>query len=190
MKRFFFMLCFISISIFSQAQNSLFLLPGKIVGRDTFAEIDLAPVYIVSINSNNQMAVYKFNLLKYNIGVVWPYAVKAATIYKEINDEMASSDSKRQQKKFIKAKQKELEQQFSSQLKNLTTTQGLLLVKLISRETNQNVYDLIKTYKSGVTAFYWQSIGHFLGYDLKVNYDPQEDKEIEYICESYDSSVN
>src|SRR5450432_3578288 len=112
MKKFFFLICFSAISVFSQAQSSVYLLPGKIVGKDTFAEIDLSPIYIISINSHDQMAIYKFNMLKYNIGVVWPYAVKAAGIYKEINDELASNDSKRQQKKVIKAKQKELEQQF------------------------------------------------------------------------------
>jgi len=69
-------------------------------------------------------------------------------------------------------------------LRKLTISQGKILTKLVNRETGLTTHQLIKDYKSGITAFFWQTIGKKYGYDLKKAYDPINDpydKDIESI---------
>jgi len=40
----------------------------------------------------------------------------------------------------------------------MTISQGKLLLKLIDREVGQSSYYLIKNYRGGFTAFFWQGI--------------------------------
>ena len=65
----------------------------------------------------------------------------------------------------------------------MTVSQGKVLVKLIDRETGQTSYELIKELRSGFTAFMWNSIAILFGNNLKAEYDPVEDADIEAIVQ-------
>ena len=54
----------------------------------------------------------------------------------------------------------------------MTITQGALLMRLIDRETGINSYELIKTYKSGIAAGFWQGVARLFGGNMKINYAP------------------
>ena len=57
-----------------------------------------------------------------------------------------------------------------------------MLIKLIDRECQQNSYDLIRIYRGGFTAFFWQGIAYLFGANLKTEYDPEgEDRSIEQV---------
>ena len=114
---------------------------------------------------------------------------EADKIFNEVNSSLAEKDKRRDQKKFLKEKEKELDAQFEDKLKDLTTTQGTILVKLIARETGQNCYALIKEFKNPFSAFFWQSAGKLYGYDLKLAYDPQQDHDIELIVRSIENNL-
>ena len=73
---------------------------------------------------------------------------------------------------------------FNKEIKNLTITQGGILIKLIDRETGASSYDLLKDMKGGITAFFYQSIARFFGNNLKNTYDPQQDRDIEAIIQA------
>jgi len=45
-------------------------------------------------------------------------------------------------------------------------------MKLINRQTGNNCYDIIKEYKGGFTARFWQTIAHVFGSSLKQGYEP------------------
>jgi len=96
---------------------------------------------------------------------------------------------KKEQKKFLKSKEKELDELYENSLKNLTVTQGELLVKLIARETGMSVYDLIREFKNPMSAFYWNKFTQLYGYSLKETYDPQEDRDIEIIVRSIEGTL-
>jgi hypothetical protein len=55
-------------------------------------------------------------------------------------------------------------------------------MKLINRETNNSCYQLIKEYKGGFSARFWQTVAWVFGSNLKQDYDPiTSDAEMEKI---------
>jgi hypothetical protein len=91
---------------------------------------------------------------------------------------------KKEKRVLIKAFESEIKDMFNREIKNLTITQGGILIKLIDRETGTSSYDLLKDMKGGITAFFYQSVARVFGNNLKNTYDPQEDRDIEAIIQS------
>lgn len=165
------------------------LLPTITINNIEYPVASLPNVTIISKREfTDQVAQYRFNQLKRNLLVVYPYAVKAAAIYNELNEALSEKNKRKDQRKYIKQKQEELEKEFTEPLKNLTTTQGELLVKLISRYTGKSVYDLIADYKNPMSAFLWNGAGKMWGYRLKEVYNPDENKDIEIIMRSIENT--
>ena len=55
-----------------------------------------------------------------------------------------------------------------------------------SRETNESAFGLIKTYKGGIPATFWYSVGLIFQEDLKAKYDSTgEDALLEKIVKKY-----
>ena len=71
--------------------------------------------------------------------------------------------------------QKELFDAFEEPMRNLTISQGALLMKLIDREVGKSSYLIIKDYKNRMAAGFWQGIAKLFGTDLKAPYDPEGD---------------
>lgn len=175
--------------IAAQSGGSAYV-PVIVINNDSFPILTLPEVYVVSKRTfASSYEQNKFNSLKKNILAVYPYAKKAGEIFNEVQTELANKDSRRDRKKFLKEKENELDAQFQEPLKNLTTTQGEILVKLIARETGQNCYELIKEFKNPMSAFFWQSAGSLWGYDLKIPYDPQQDKDMELIVRGLEKDL-
>lgn len=122
-----------------------------------------------------------FNKLKRNVSVVYPYALIAGELYREMNDTLNSFDRKRQAKRYKKDREKALKEEFTDQLKDLTVTQGKILVKLINRETGNNCYELIKDVKNPFAAWTWQIVAKHWDYDLKEPYVPEDNPDLELI---------
>jgi hypothetical protein len=129
-------------------------------------------------------AKFQYDRLRRNVLLVLPYAKFARDRYTRLNGELAKTDNKRQQKVLVKACEKEIKDMFNSKIKDMSITQGEILIKLIDRETGNSSYDLIKDLKGGLTAFFYQSVGRVFGHNLKQHYDPEEDREIEAIIQS------
>ncbi|NEU08195.1 DUF4294 domain-containing protein [Flavihumibacter sp. R14] len=126
----------------------------------------------------------KFNRLKYNVLRVLPYAMFARNRYAQLQRDLAASNTRREKRKLIKAFEKEIKDMFNKEIKNLTITQGGILIKLIDRETGTSSYDLLKEMKGGMTAFFYQGVARVFGNNLKSQYDPEEDRDIETIIKS------
>jgi hypothetical protein len=166
------------------------ILPAIIKGKDTLGLMILPEVTIITkVSFKDPEDLYRFNQLRRNIIIVYPYAKQAGIIFKEVNNTLSETDRRHDQKKYLKAKEKELDEQFESKLKDLNTAQGSILFKLIARETGQNCYELIREFKNPVSAFFWQTASRLYGYNLKVTYDPQEDRDIEIIVRSLDNDL-
>jgi len=126
----------------------------------------------------------KFNRLRYNVLKVIPYAMFARQRYAILQTDLAHTKNKRDQRMLVKAFEGEIKAMFNREIKNLTITQGGILIKLIDRETGNSSYDLVKEMKGGFTAFFYQSVARVFGNNLKNKYDPQEDRDIEAIIQS------
>lgn len=124
----------------------------------------------------------KWSRLRNAVYVTYPYAITASKVINEINAKLAFAENDKQRKQIIKNKEKELKLAFSDQLTNLSVYQGKVLMKLINRETGNNCYEILKEYKGGVNARFWQSIAFIFGSNLKQPYSPTgADAEMEGI---------
>ena len=95
---------------------------------------------------------------------------------------MAGVRDEAARKKIIKSREKEMKRDFGDKVTNLSVYQGKVLMKLINRETGNNCYEIIKEYKGGFNAGFWQTVAYVFGSSLKQPYAPQgDDKDIEKI---------
>jgi hypothetical protein len=128
--------------------------------------------------------------LKLYIRTVYPYALRTARIVRQIDAELATMNTKKQRREYLKSTEKLLRQSFEGDIKNLTRNQGKLLTKLKHRELDRTVYELIKEYRSGFTAGWWNMAGKFFDQNLKMEFHPvtnEEDKIIEQYVQYLDA---
>jgi hypothetical protein len=127
--------------------------------------------------------------LRNDIFVVYPYALTAATVFRNINTHLDSLDRRRERKQYLKSVDRTLDELFKEPLKSLTIEQGHVLIKLVNRQTGQNCYSIIRELKGGFSAMVWQSVGVFFNNNLRREYDPQDrDREMEGIVTELESS--
>jgi hypothetical protein len=150
---------------------------------DTILYQILAPVVIIDKRVfKNKREEIKYNKLVYNVKKVYPYALEARKRLDELNKKLVTlPNDDKLRKKYVKNFEEKLVDDYSEELKKLTTSQGRLLIKLVDRETNRTTYDLIKEYRGSTSAFFWQSFATIFGTNLRVDYDPLEDRDIEGI---------
>ena len=131
----------------------------------------------------------KYYRLVHNFSKAYPYALAARKIIKKADKDIEDNNLKRLKRdKYINNVQDELFEMFEEPLRNLTVTQGALLMKLIDREIGKSSYMIIKDYKSGIAAKFWQGIAQLFGSDLKKPYDPEgEDRKIEELVEIWEA---
>jgi hypothetical protein len=92
---------------------------------------------------------------------------------------------------YIKSREKDLKKEFSDPLSNLSVYQGKILMKLINRQTGNNCYEIIKEYKGGLNARFYQTVAWFVGGNLKQDWDLAKntlDRQIENIVKEIDGS--
>jgi len=127
--------------------------------------------------------------LRHDIYVVYPYALTAAAVFRDVNKSLDSLDGRRSRKAYLKSIDKKLDGIFKEPLKNLTIDQGHILIKLIDRQTGENCFSIIRELKGGFSAIMWQSVGVFFKNNLKHEYDPEDgDREIECIVRELEAS--
>lgn len=106
----------------------------------------------------------------------YPYAKLAADRLVTLNERLEKIKSKRKKKEYIKVIQNYMEGEFTDQLKKLTRTEGEILIKLIHRQTGHTAYDLVKDYRSGWKAFWYNTTANMFKLSLKDQYDPLHNK--------------
>ena len=133
-----------------------------------------------------------FNRLRYNVIKVIPYAHYAGSRYRQLQRDLALTGDKKKQKLLVKACEQQIKDMFTKEVKNLTISQGEVLIKLIDREIGTTSYDLVKELKGGFSAFVLQSAARLFGHNLKETYDRDEQRDIESILQKagYDSYKN
>ncbi len=119
--------------------------------------------------------------LKYNVYKVIPYARIAGDKYRQLQRDLALTSDKKIQKELVKKCEKEVKDLFNNKIKDLTITQGEILIKLIDRETGTTSYELAKQLKGGLQAFMFQSVARIFGHNLKETYDQDEERDVEAI---------
>ena len=125
----------------------------------------------------------QFELLKNRVFRTYPYAKLASERLTALNRGMASLKTSKEKKKYFKIVEDYLNNEFEARLKKLSRKQGQILIKLIHRQTGVTTYELVKTLKSGWTAFWSNTTAKMFDLNLKAQYLPYEVNE-DYLIET------
>lgn len=143
----------------------------RVIGSDTMYVSDLGSVYIYA-RKPNEKRWNEYYRLVYNFNKVYPYALKAKELLAEADSTIESSDMNASQRaRYLRKFEKELFREFEKPIRNLTYSQGRLLMRLIERECGISPYNIIKGYRGSPAAGFWQAIAKLFGADLKKPYD-------------------
>jgi hypothetical protein len=151
---------------------------GNVPKSDTTVTVNFPDVNIITFKTNDEWMEYyrtRARILK-----VLPYVRIAKQLYVELQEKEDTS-SRKEYRHYRKDLEKDMRAKFEKELKDLTTSQGEMLFKLVNRETGNNCYRTIKEIKGPFMAFFYQAVAKHWGYDLKENYDPKKEKMIELI---------
>jgi hypothetical protein len=130
----------------------------------------------------------KYERLIYNLKKVYPYALIVRSRLARVDADMRNIESENDRKEYIKRVEKDVFTEYEGAVRDMTITQGRLLIKLIDRETLNTSYTLIKDYRGKISAAFWQGIARIFGTNLKEEYDPYgEDALIESIILEIDA---
>jgi hypothetical protein len=134
------------------------------------------------MNEAQRRRYAEWTRLRNAIYVTFPYAKRAALVMNDVNAHLAHINNKEERRKYIRSREKDLRTEFADPLMSLSVYQGKVLMKLINRETGNNCYEIIKEYKGGFLARFYQTVAFFFGSNLKQPYDKNgEEAEMEKI---------
>jgi hypothetical protein len=115
--------------------------------------------------------VRRYDRLTRNVQKVYPYARIAADLLDQYEAELQMMAPK-DRSLYMKLAEAELRTEFETELRDLSMSQGRLLLKLVDRETGRTSYDLVKDMRGSFQAFLWQGLARLFGQDLRSTYDP------------------
>jgi hypothetical protein len=152
-----------------------YVVKGNVTDKgDTMFVVMLREVQIGGRKTHvNPMPQHEYDRLKRNVKKVYPYAKEAGKAMKEFDEMMTKLDKRKERRAYEKAFEKQMRERFEEELKNLTVTQGMILIKLINRETGKTTYTTVKEIKGTFNAFMYQTSARLFGHNLKDDYDPE-----------------
>ena len=176
------------------------LTAGTAFGQEhyTFGTVldgDTVPLYYlheVTVYSSGMLLTPKeirqnAKLIK-NVRLMRPYALEGKRRLDKLEVEIAALP-RRDRRAAIKEAERQLLADYKGELSNYTFSQGLVLIKLIDRETNRSAYKIVGELRGSLRAGLYQAIAKLFGYNLKDTFDPKRNKKddlIDRICISID----
>lgn len=153
---------------------------------DSIPMIHALPVYVFS----RPVDLRRYRRLVDAVKKVYPIAKIAKTRMAEMEEELCRLPTKKAQKAYIKEVYHQIKDEYTPVLKHMTRTQGRVLLKLIDRETEYTAYEVLREFRGGFVAGFWQGVSRIFGQDLKSEYDKQnEDRMIEQIVIYYEAGL-
>jgi hypothetical protein len=183
MLRFYFisLVLLISFSSFAQEQDMI-VTGGVVVNGDTIPAIQLKEVNIYSWKKLSPSEERKLTKLMRNVKIVYPYARLAGIKLEEYEDILVQAPDDKTRRQVMKQVEDELNAEYGQELRDLTVTQGKILMKLVDRETGESTYELVADLRGEFRAVFYQTFARLFGLNMKMRYDPEgEDREIENI---------
>ena len=118
---------------------------------------------------------------------VYPLAKQARIEMDAMEREMLSIKDPKLQKAYSKEAQKRLIKLYKPVILKMTISEGKILLKLIDRETEYTAFDIIKDFRGGFVAGFWQAMAKLFGNNLKLDYQPEtRDRLLEQIVTYYE----
>lgn len=118
---------------------------------------------------------------------VYPLAKQARMEMEQMERELLAVKDKKAQEKLSRELQKRLIKQYTPVILKMTISEGKILLKLIDRETEYTAFQIIKEFRGGFVAGFWQMFAKMFGNNLKLEYEPENrDKTLEQIVTYYE----
>ncbi|MDX1446771.1 DUF4294 domain-containing protein [Lishizhenia sp.] len=174
-------------------QLSIFIIllnAGCLLGQEGNSQpLDTSIVYVQDLEEIKCIPNYQkeYNRLLRKVRRVYPLALYTKEVLDSLDKDLALLNKNRKQKKLVKQTHKDLKADFKFLLKDLYRSEGVVLAKLIYRETGMSIYDIISQYESESKASTFALIAQAWEQDLKMKYDPENE---DYILERVIEDVN
>lgn len=111
-----------------------------------------------------------------------PYAKMITKDMEYADAELTKLPDNKARKKWWRAFERSLYKKYEKDFRGMYASQGMMLMKLMDRETDRTSYELIKQYKGKTAANFWQFIAKLFKNDLKEEYDAADkDKIVERV---------
>lgn len=158
----------------------------KVENGDTTYLDKLPAIYIFGRGKHMSEKSWRdYYKLVWRFARVYPYAQASGHLVRQVDSTLnAEHYGFIRKERYISAIQKQLFKDFEKPMRDMTISQGALLLKLINRETGITPYEIIKNYKSGVAAGFWQGVAKLFDNSLKAQYDPEgADRQLEELVQ-------
>lgn len=153
---------------------------------DSVPLVHILPVYVFSRPAD----LRRYRRLVDAVKRVYPIAQIAKAKMAEMEEELLRLPTKKAQKAYIKQVYRQIKEEYTPVLRHMTRTQGRVLLKLIDRETEYTAYEVLREFRGGFVAGFWQGVSKVFGQDLKSEYDREgEDRIIEQIVLYYEAGL-
>lgn len=161
--------------VFAQGQTSTpygQLCEMVVIDGDTLAVVNLGAAYIAGPKVfKSAREERKYNRTRARVIKVYPYAKAAGELMHAYEAELQALKTEKERRKYLDKAEEELKQKFEGDIQDMTVSEGVILIKLIDRETGDTSYELIQELKGSFSAFMWQSLARLFGQNLKNQYD-------------------
>lgn len=169
-----------------EEQGDGYWLPGAVdENGDTIPNLLLPQIYVYPelVFKDKKQEKFYWKTVR-DVKKTLPYAKLVGKMLKDIDRDLAALPNDRERKKYMDAKEEELLATYKPILKKFTLSQGKMMIRLVDRECNKTSYQLIKQFRGGFRAVFWQGFAKMLGANLKVSYDAntsEEDRIVERV---------
>lgn len=190
MKKWLFLLAVLCVAALPEAQaqsgRGFWHQEWTVERGDSIPLVHILPVYVFS----RPVDLRRYRRLVDAVKKVYPIAKIARAKMATMEAELTRLPTKKAQKEYIKQVYHEIKEEYTPVLKRMTRTQGRVLLKLIDRETEYTAYEVLKEFRGGFVAGFWQGVSKIFGQDLKSQYDKDgEDRMIEQIVIYYEAGL-
>jgi len=156
------------------------------VGGDTIPSIHIRPVRVYARGAD----LRRYRRLVAAVKKVYPVAKIAKARMAEMEAELQRLPTKKAQKTYIRGVYRQIREEYTPIVKHMTRTQGRVLLKLIDRETDYTAYEVLREFRGGFVAGFWQTLSRVFGQNLKSEYDAEgDDRLIEQIVRYYEAGL-
>lgn len=157
-----------------------------IAGGDTVQVITAKPIYCFRRRAD----LRKYSKMIRDLKKVYPIALVAKSKMAEMERELMDITDKKEQRAYIRRVERSIMAEYTPVLRHMTTSQGRMLVRLIDRETEYTSYQIVREFRGGFVAGFWQGIARIFGQNLKDEYDGEDrDKVLEQLILLYEADL-
>ena len=143
-----------------------------VFGQETASVVKQQEIIEMRVDKNfNAKYNRQLRLLKRT----YPMALKAKELIDEYEVDLSEIEKKRQKKKYGREAHSDLKDEFVFNIRDLYSSEGDLLMKLVYRETGMTVNEIIKKYRGGIQNSLYSGLAMLWGQNLNDTYDANGD---------------